>query len=101
MCSCAPIVAPAGMLRATVQVVAENVDSTAFARAFVMCEFVQVRDGQSQLLAVEGCPVLSTFSLLKSSDVKKPVRCPNELSHANGVQMSVLRLEGPQSSSSS
>ena len=49
----------------TVEVVAESVNSTAFARAFVMCELVQVRDGQSQLLAVEGCPVLKHFLLVE------------------------------------
>ena len=46
----------AGMLRATVEVVAENV---------VMCELAQVRDGQSQLLTVEGCPVLKHFLLVE------------------------------------
>jgi len=46
------------------EVVAENVNSKALARAFVMCELVQERDGQSQLLAVEGCPVLKHFLLL-------------------------------------
>jgi len=55
----------AGMLRATVEVVAEHVDSEAFARAFVMFERDQVRDGQSQLLAVEGCPVLKHFLLVE------------------------------------
>jgi hypothetical protein len=44
------------MLRATVEVVAENV---------VMCELAQVRDGQSQLLTVEGCPVLKHFLLVE------------------------------------
>ena len=84
----------ASMLRAAVEVVAEYVDSEAFGRAFVMLERAQ--DGQSQLLSVEGCPVLKHFlrCLLKSSVVEKPVRCPDEFSHANGVQLSVLRLEG-------
>jgi hypothetical protein len=61
MCSCAPIVAPACCVRFFGESVAESVNSLAFARAFVMCELVQVRDGQSQLLAVEGCPVLKHF----------------------------------------
>ena len=46
----------ARMLRETVEVVAKNVDSKAFAWAFVMCELAQVLDWQSQLLAAEGCP---------------------------------------------
>jgi hypothetical protein len=37
----------------------------AFARAFVMSERAQVRNGQSQLLAVEGCPVLKYFLLVE------------------------------------
>jgi hypothetical protein len=41
------------MLRETVEVVAKNVDSKAFAWAFVMCELAQVLDWQSQLLAAE------------------------------------------------
>jgi hypothetical protein len=62
-----------------VEVVAENVNSKAFARAFVMYELVQVRDGHSQLLAVmmmpficsfrnkneDGCPVLKHFLLVE------------------------------------
>ena len=51
------------MLRAAVEVVAEYVDSEAFARAFVMLERAQ--DGQSQLLSVEGCPVLKHFLLVE------------------------------------
>jgi hypothetical protein len=39
----------------------------------VVYERLQMRDGQSQLLVVEGCPILNHFLLLKSSDVKKPV----------------------------
>ena len=38
---------------------------------------------------------------MKSSDVKRPVRCPDEFSRAIGVQLSVLRVEGAQLSSSS
>ena len=55
----------ASMLRAAVEVVAEYVDSEAFACAFVMLERAQLRDGHSQLLAVEGCPVPKHFLLVE------------------------------------
>jgi hypothetical protein len=48
-----------------VEVVAKNVKSKAYARAFLMYKLVQVRDGQSQLLAVDGCPVLKHFLLVE------------------------------------
>jgi hypothetical protein len=68
-----PRVACSSVLRAAVEVVAEFVNIKGFARAFVVYERLQMRDGQSQLLVVEGCPILNHFLRLKSSDVKKPV----------------------------
>jgi len=55
----------ARVLRAAVKVVAEFVNSKAFARGFVVSERLQVRDGQSQLLAVPRCPVLNHFLLVE------------------------------------
>jgi hypothetical protein len=51
-----------------------------------------------QFHAVQSC---ITFSLLKSTDVEKPVWWLSELSHASGVQLSTFRLDATQSSSSS
>ena len=46
----------ADVLCAAVEVVTKVVNSEAFARAFVMFELGQVRDRQSQGLAVDGDP---------------------------------------------
>ena len=53
------------MLRAAVEVVSEVVYREAFAWAFVMFELGEVRDGQLQVLAVVGGPVLMHFLLIK------------------------------------
>ena len=55
----------ASMLRAAVEVVAQVLFSEAFARAFVMFELGQVRDGQCRVLAVVAGPVLMRFHLVK------------------------------------
>jgi hypothetical protein len=51
----------ARVLSATVEVIAVLVNSEAIARACVVFELEQVRDGQYQLLAVPKYPVLLTF----------------------------------------
>ena len=61
MCSCAPDVAPEA-----VEVVSEVVYREAFAWAFVMFELCKVRDGQPQLLAVVGGPVLMHFFFIEA-----------------------------------
>ena len=53
------------MLRAGVEVVSE-VYREAFAGAFVMFELGEVRDGQPQVLAVVGGPVLMRFQLIEA-----------------------------------
>jgi hypothetical protein len=53
------------MLRAAVKVVSEVVYREAFAWAFVMFELGEVRDGQLQVLAVVGGPVLMHFLLIE------------------------------------
>jgi hypothetical protein len=62
------------MLRAGVEVVSEVVYREAFAGAFVMFELGEVRDGQPQVLAVVGGPVLMHFLLLKPSEVIREAR---------------------------
>jgi hypothetical protein len=47
-------------------VVSEVVYRRAFARAFVMFELGEVRDGQPQVLAVVGVPVLKHFFLIEA-----------------------------------
>jgi len=54
------------MLRAGVEVVSEVVYREAFAGAFVMIELGEVRDGQPQVLAVVGGPVLMHFLLIEA-----------------------------------
>ena len=54
------------MLRAGVEVVSEVVYREAFAGAFVMFELGEVRDGQPQVLAVVGGPVLVHFLLIEA-----------------------------------
>ena len=54
------------MLRARVEVVSEVVYREAFAGAFVMFELSEVRDGQPQVLAVVGGPVLMYFLLIEA-----------------------------------
>jgi hypothetical protein len=54
------------MLRAGVEVVYEVVYREAFAGAFVMFELGEVRDGQPQVLAVVGGPVLMHFLLIEA-----------------------------------
>ena len=54
------------MLRAGVEVVSEVVYREAFAWAFVMFELCKVRDGQPQLLAVVGGPVLMHFFFIEA-----------------------------------
>jgi hypothetical protein len=54
------------MLRARVEVVSEVVYREAFAGAFVMFELGEVRDGQPQVLAVVGGPVLMHFHLIEA-----------------------------------
>ena len=49
------------VLSATVEVIAVLVNSEASARVCVVLELEQVRDGQSQLLAVPRYPVLNHF----------------------------------------
>jgi hypothetical protein len=49
------------------------VNSEAIAGACVVFELEQVRDGQSQLLAVPRYPVLNHFLLSYALDVEKPV----------------------------
>jgi hypothetical protein len=53
------------MLSATVEVIAVLVNSKAIARACVVFELEQVRDGQSQLLAVPRYPVLNHFLIVE------------------------------------
>ena len=54
------------MLRAGVEVFSEAVYREAFAGAFVMFELGEVRDGQPQVLAVVGGPVLMHFLLIEA-----------------------------------
>ena len=54
------------MLLAGVEVVSEVVYREAFAGAFVMFELGEVRDGQPQVLAVVGGPVLVHFLLIEA-----------------------------------
>jgi hypothetical protein len=54
------------MLLAGVEVVSEVVYREAFAGAFVMFELGEVRDGQPQVLAVVGGPVLMHFLLIEA-----------------------------------
>jgi hypothetical protein len=54
------------MLRAGLEVVSEVVYREAFAGAFVMFELGEVRDGQPQVLAVVGGPVLMHFLLIEA-----------------------------------
>jgi hypothetical protein len=54
------------MLHAGVEVVSEVVYREAFAWAFVMFELGEVRDGQPQVLAVVGGPVLMHFLLIEA-----------------------------------
>jgi hypothetical protein len=65
----------ARVLSATLEVIAVRslVNSEAIARVCVVFELEQVRDGQSQLLAVPRYPVLSHFLLVECLDVEKPV----------------------------
>ena len=97
MCPCRD----ARVLSATVEVIAILVNSKACARACVVLELAQVRDWQSQLLAVPRSPVLNHLLLIVALDVEKPVVCPKELRNARGVQLRNLRLEGAHSISSS
>ena len=69
MCACRG----ARVLSATVEVIAVLVNSEAIARACVVFELEQVRDGQYQLLAVSRYPVLNHCSFLNDLDVEKPV----------------------------
>ena len=62
------------MLRAGVEVVSEVVYREALAGAFVMFELGEVRDGQPQVLAVVGGPVLMHFLSLKPSEVIREAR---------------------------
>ena len=55
----------ARVLSAAVEVIAVLVNSKAIARACMVCELEQVRDGQSQLLAVQRNPVLNQFLLVE------------------------------------
>jgi hypothetical protein len=54
------------VLRAGVEVVSEVVYRETFAWAFVMFELGEVRDGQPQVLAVVGGPVLMHFLLIEA-----------------------------------
>ena len=54
----------ARVLCATVEVIAVLVNSNVIARACVVFELEQVRDGQSQLLSVPRYPVLNHFLLV-------------------------------------
>ena len=53
------------VLSATVEVITILVNSKALARAFVVLELAQVRNWQSQLLAVARNPVLSHLLLVE------------------------------------
>jgi hypothetical protein len=63
----------ARVLSATVEMIVLLVNSEAIAGACVVFELEQVRDGQSQLLAVPRYPVLNHFLLSYALDVEKPV----------------------------
>ena len=70
------------MLSASVEVITILVNSKALARACVVLELAQVRDWQSQLLAVPGNPVLNHLLLVES------------FGEARGVPERVEKCEG-------